>query len=104
MRQRLAVIVRGTVQDAGFLAFVYRMARARQLSGFARPAGPGVEIEIEGELAALQAFMVELRRQASPPARLHSIDAVPLSARDDRAFVIGMARTPRPDRMTAWSR
>ncbi len=73
-RVRKRIHVRGTVQGVGFRPFVYRTAAAHALSGFVRNLGDaGVEIEVEGDPAAVERFLVALRTEAPPLAVVESL-------------------------------
>jgi hydrogenase maturation protein HypF len=65
--------VQGIVQGVGFRPFVYSLAQRLALKGWVRNTAAGVELELEGSPAALQAFMQALRSEAPP---LASIDEV----------------------------
>lgn len=54
--RRIELLVVGTVQGVGFRPFVQREALARGLAGFVRNSPRGVQIEVQGEAAALDAF------------------------------------------------
>ncbi|HVS66095.1 MAG TPA: carbamoyltransferase HypF [Thermoanaerobaculia bacterium] len=60
------VQVRGAVQGVGFRPFVYRTARDLGLDGWVRNGGEGVEVHLEGEPAAIEAFLEAL--STPPPA------------------------------------
>lgn len=66
--------VRGVVQGVGFRPFVYRFARKLGLTGWVRNDGAGVEIEIQGGEAILDAFTHCLASEAPPLARVDSIE------------------------------
>jgi hydrogenase maturation protein HypF len=66
--------VRGVVQGVGFRPFVYRFARTLGLTGWVRNDGAGVEIEIQGGEAILDAFTQCLASEAPPLARVDSIE------------------------------
>jgi hydrogenase maturation protein HypF len=57
----------------GFRPFVATIARAHALAGFVRNAAEGVDIEVEGPPAALDAFARELVTPP-PPARVEAIE------------------------------
>ena len=66
-RQRLEAEVHGRVQGVGFRYFVQRQAVRRKLSGYTRNLSDGrrVEVVAEGERAALEQFLADLRQ--GPP-------------------------------------
>lgn len=69
------ILVRGVVQGVGFRPFVYREAVGRGLSGSVRNLGnAGVEILVEGERAAVEAFLSALREDAPPLAEVSEVD------------------------------
>ena len=73
IRERRAVQVRGVVQGVGFRPFIYRLALQEGLSGFVGNDTDGVTIEIEGPQARVDAFLVRLRSEPPPLARLDSV-------------------------------
>jgi hydrogenase maturation protein HypF len=71
-----SIRVRGVVQGVGFRPFVFRLACANTLSGWVLNAEEGVEIHLEGDEPALQAFLRGL--EAPPPAaHITAIDVAP---------------------------
>jgi hydrogenase maturation protein HypF len=63
--QRKHIQVRGIVQGVGFRPFVYNLAHSLGLMGFVFNSSSGVTIEIEGDGAAVDAFLQTLKE--SPP-------------------------------------
>ena len=82
MKQRL--VVSGVVQGVGFRPFVYRLAHEEGLNGWVRNAGGQVEIEVEGEAAAVAAFRRRLVAEAPPLARIEAVRELTLG-RDEPA-------------------
>jgi hydrogenase maturation protein HypF len=76
---RLAIAVRGVVQGVGFRPFVYNAARSRGLAGWVRNEADVVRIEVEGDRAAVDAFLGDLRDRHPPQARIDAIDVEELS-------------------------
>ena len=68
------VSVRGVVQGVGFRPFVYRLAHDHELSGWVLNHSGGVEIEVEGPLSALEAFVHDLSAEAPPLARIVAVE------------------------------
>ncbi len=64
IRERFSV--EGVVQGVGFRPFVYRLAMRHGLCGHVRNTRNGVQIEVEGSVAAVEAFAGAL--ETSPPA------------------------------------
>ena len=72
--RRLAITVRGIVQGVGFRPFVYQAARRGQLGGWVRNDAGTVRIEVQGERAALDAFLDALRHAPPPQARIDAVE------------------------------
>jgi hydrogenase maturation protein HypF len=87
-RNRCTICVTGTVQGVGFRPFVYRLAQERALAGWVLNDARGVQIEIEGPRVALDDFLVALRNELPPLARIDSLDCVLTASQGDRGFVI----------------
>ena len=58
----------------GFRPFIFRLARQYNLKGFVRNTSENVEIEIEGEKEALEAFLASVRSEAPPRALIETIE------------------------------
>jgi hydrogenase maturation protein HypF len=69
-----SIRVRGVVQGVGFRPYVYRLARANTLTGWVLNGEEGVEIYLEGEEPALQAFVEDLKTQPPPAASIAEIE------------------------------
>lgn len=80
--------VRGIVQGVGFRPFVYNLARQCGLVGWVLNDAQGVWIEAEGEAAAVEDFLVRLRRQAPAAAAIDEIAAAELPLSGDASFTI----------------
>lgn len=65
--------VRGVVQGVGFRPFVYRLAQEEGLAGSIGNDTDGVTIEIEGPAKRVEAFVLRLRAEAPPLARIDSV-------------------------------
>jgi hydrogenase maturation protein HypF len=72
-RKALKINVFGVVQGVGFRPFVYRLAGEYSLSGWVRNTSGSVEIEVEGEEAALNDFIAALKIEAPPVAVITSV-------------------------------
>ncbi len=66
--------MRGVVQGVGFRPFVYNAARSRGLSGWVRNEADTVRIEVQGDRAAVEAFVEALRRDHPPQARVEAVE------------------------------
>ena len=65
--------ITGIVQGVGFRPFVYQLAMRANLHGWVTNTSSGVDIEIEGEPAVLDAFTRALTDEKPPLARIDSI-------------------------------
>lgn len=94
-RAALRVSVTGLVQGVGFRPFVHRLALRHGLAGSVRNAAGSVQIAVEGDAAELDAFCVELRRDAPPLARIDAMvrePGEPLGL--DRFLILASAEAP----------
>ena len=80
--------VRGVVQGVGFRPFVYNLALRCGLHGWVRNTSAGVEIQIEGQEAAVAAFRAALPREAPPRAFIAALGDEPAAAEGATAFRI----------------
>ena len=80
--------VTGVVQGVGFRPFVYGLAERHGLGGFVLNDGEGVVIEAEGEPAALERLLADLREQAPQLARVDGLVTQRIPRRDETAFRI----------------
>jgi hydrogenase maturation protein HypF len=85
---RRVVEVRGTVQGVGFRPFVFNLALRHRLGGFVQNQTGRVVIEIEGEPAALDAFLTELADHPPPLARIEHLAWEECPPRGAEAFRI----------------
>jgi hydrogenase maturation protein HypF len=76
------------VQGVGFRPFVYRLAGELALAGWVRNDERGVELEVEGEAAAVQAFLARLPAEAPPLAVVEHVRSQPSEPVGETAFVI----------------
>jgi len=97
MTNACSIRVRGIVQGVGFRPFVYRLARAHALRGWVLNGEQGVEIHVEGDEAALRAFVVAVKSEAPPAAQVVSVEANPAEVAGFRDFLIrGSEHRDRP--------
>ncbi len=87
-RERCRVTVRGIVQGVGFRPFIYGLAQRCQLSGHVRNDAAGVTIEVEGDPAAVSAFINAVRDEPPPLAMIERITTEPVPLQHDKTFVI----------------
>jgi len=67
--------VRGQVQGVGFRPFVYRLAVELGLHGWVRNDADGVEIEVQGATAEIDALLQRLQCEAPELARVDEVQA-----------------------------
>jgi hydrogenase maturation protein HypF len=82
------ISITGVVQGVGFRPFVYNLATRLDLHGWVLNHSGGVEIEVEGPQRALQAFIVALRSEAPPLARVESLTVRPIPPNGTTDFEI----------------
>ncbi|MFC1958188.1 carbamoyltransferase HypF [Chloroflexota bacterium] len=70
---RRKISIRGVVQGVGFRPFVYQLATEHNLKGWVCNTSGCVEIDVEGEQAALGQFLTNLEKMAPPRATIESI-------------------------------
>ena len=88
-RRRVEVTVTGVVQAVGFRPFVYRRARAHGLGGSVRNTGDaGVEIALEGEPGAVEAFLVDLEERPPPLSVVESVSVEEATPTGEETFEI----------------
>ena len=73
--RRLSLQLQGLVQGVGFRPWAHRQAAALELRGWVRNGADGVELELEGPQARLDAFLEQLRLAPPPRCRLDRISA-----------------------------
>ena len=91
-RAAARVRVRGLVQGVGFRPFVYRLATELALDGCVRNDGEGVQIDVAGRRAAIDALIERLRREAPPLARVTHVESQPLAHAPAPGFAIVESR------------
>jgi len=64
----------GIVQGVGFRPFVYQLAYRYGLSGFVGNNNRGVQLQIQGSVQNVQAFIESLRKELPPLARIDTMD------------------------------
>ena len=85
---RRGVVVRGVVQGVGFRPFVYRLAQEEGLAGLIGNDTDGVTIEIEGAEKGIDRFLMRLREETPPLARIDSVAVRELAAIGETGFRI----------------
>ncbi|HEY6761929.1 MAG TPA: carbamoyltransferase HypF [Baekduia sp.] len=97
-RRRVRGRVEGTVQGVGFRPYVHRLALELGLAGTVGNDARGVVVEVEGEPAAVAAFLRRLPVEAPPLAHVDGVAVHDVPATDQRSFAIAeSAPRGRPD-------
>jgi hydrogenase maturation protein HypF len=65
--------ISGVVQGVGFRPFIYGLAQRHALCGWVRNSSAGVDIEVEGSPAALDAFVAAITAEAPPLSRIEAL-------------------------------
>ena len=73
--EHLRIQLHGVVQGVGFRPFVHRLVSEYGLMGTIRNTSSGVELELEGERATLEAFVRALPERAPLLARIENMEA-----------------------------
>ena len=72
---RAFISISGLVQGIGFRPFVYRIAVGNGLRGYVKNLGDaGVEIDVEGAKASIEAFLMDLHEKRPPIAVYTKVD------------------------------
>ncbi|HQT91327.1 MAG TPA: carbamoyltransferase HypF [Candidatus Kryptobacter bacterium] len=72
---RLHISLHGAVQGVGFRPFVYRLGTGMGLNGWVLNSSQGVFIEVEGDRASLDQFLVRLEREKPPRAYIQGMES-----------------------------
>lgn len=86
--ERRKIIIEGIVQGVGFRPFVYQLASRLGLTGAVCNDSRGVTVEVEGELAPLEAFVSALHAEKPPLASIQSVTAETVPVQGSGDFVI----------------
>lgn len=85
--------IHGIVQGVGFRPFVYRLAMRYGVTGHVCNRCGDVEIVVQGEWNAVDAFLRVLQTEAPPAARIESVVVLRVDPSDRENFVIGESTT-----------
>jgi hydrogenase maturation protein HypF len=97
MANACSIRVRGVVQGVGFRPFVYRLAHANTLSGWVLNGDQGVEIHLEGDDHAMQAFVREMKNRPPAAASISDVEIEPAICEGLTEFTIREShRSKRP--------
>ncbi len=97
-RVRTAIRVEGVVQGVGFRPFVYSLATSLGLGGLVGNDSGGVFAEVEGDPAAVEAFLASLARDAPPLARIERITTAVMPPHGTVSFSIAPSEAGRQRR------
>jgi hydrogenase maturation protein HypF len=85
---RKHIQVRGIVQGVGFRPFVYKLAKALELSGYVFNSSAGVTIEIEGSGSGVEEFLKTLKEGPPQLAEIVEITVSAIAAEGGAGFSI----------------
>jgi hydrogenase maturation protein HypF len=80
--------ITGVVQGVGFRPFVYGLASREGLLGWVRNTSAGVDMELDGDSEAIDAFTRALREESPPLARIDRIQVEELEPKGFTEFQI----------------
>jgi hydrogenase maturation protein HypF len=86
--ERLRVHVRGAVQGVGFRPFVYRLAHDLGLNGWVVNSASGVVVEVDGDPATLERFLLRVTGECPPRAIVQGVETAFLEPAGFTAFEI----------------
>ena len=87
--RRVRLVVEGIVQGVGFRPFIHRLVTKYDLRGWIRNESYGVELELEGESDAIEAFVAQLKAQPPRLAVIEALRVEPCGAlKNDKDFTI----------------
>jgi hydrogenase maturation protein HypF len=87
-QQRLRVQICGAVQGVGFRPFVYRLATGLGLTGWVVNSSAGVVIEVDGDQASLDRFLLRVGRECPPRAIIQGMETAFLESAGFTGFEI----------------
>jgi hydrogenase maturation protein HypF len=87
-RRRIRIRLRGIVQGVGFRPLVHNLAVELDLAGYVLNSSAGLVAEVEGDPAALDAFVNALREDPPPLAWIQEMEVLELEAVGDASFAI----------------
>lgn len=85
---RLRVDVAGVVQGVGFRPFIHRLAEDLALTGWVNNSPRGVQIEVEGDLKQLSAFLRRVEREAPAHSSIEGLETRWLDPAGSQGFEI----------------
>ncbi len=85
---RYSLNIKGIVQGVGFRPYLFRLAKSLSLCGYVQNTTQGVYAEIEGENAACEIFIRNLKEHPPVMARIEEITVEKLPLKGDKDFII----------------
>jgi hydrogenase maturation protein HypF len=85
----MRITIQGAVQGVGFRPFIHRLASGMGLAGSVRNSSQGVFIEVEGEQALLDSFLLRIEREKPELSFIQSLEFSILDPVFFRGFEIG---------------
>ena len=73
--QRLRIHIQGIVQGVGFRPFIHKLVQGCGLKGYIKNTSSGVEMELEGERAALENFVALIPQKAPKLSVIEKLQA-----------------------------
>ena len=98
---RRRVLISGVVQGVGFRPFVWRRATRFGLSGWVENDSAGVVLEVQGNAAAVAAFLAGLAEAAPPLAAVGRIDVAEAAVRPGAPTAFAILASPVGGRRAA---
>jgi hydrogenase maturation protein HypF len=91
--QRMHIAIQGAVQGVGFRPFIYRLASEMNLPGWVLNSAQGVFIEVEGETADLNSFLLRIPKEKPAHSFIQSLEYSFLDPLHFNAFEIRKSDT-----------
>jgi hydrogenase maturation protein HypF len=98
---RRRVTIGGVVHGVGFRPFVWRRATRLRLSGWVENDAAGVTLEVQGEPAAVEAFVAGLAQEAPPLASVARIDVTEVAVLPASPSAFAILASPAGGRRAA---
>ena len=86
--RRIRIRLRGIVQGVGFRPFVHNLAQKLALAGYVLNSSAGLVTEVEGDPAAVDAFVAALKEDPPPLAWIQEMEVAELPAVGEATFAI----------------
>jgi hydrogenase maturation protein HypF len=90
---RAKATIQGIVQGVGFRPFIYQLAQERQLKGYVANTAFGVDLEVEGDLSAVEDFLRDIEVRKPPLAEITNFQTVFLPLKYYQEFAIEESRS-----------